>query len=70
VNVLFTVINALVQIGIDEERLERRVEDKPVNGDSTPEEKANNRRVEFVKNLNRVLNFFQFSVQEIVYLFY
>jgi hypothetical protein len=60
VNILFTVINALVQIGIDEERLERRVEDKPVNEDSTPEEKANNKQVEFVKNLNRVLDLSNF----------
>jgi len=42
---------ALVESGIDQSRLETKGwgETKPFNGNSTPEEKANNRRVEFIK---------------------
>lgn len=45
------VKEALVSLGIESSRLESAGwgESKPVNGNSTPEEKANNRRVEFVK---------------------
>lgn len=45
------VKDVLVSLGIDSSRLETKGfgESKPVNGNSTPEEKANNRRVEFVK---------------------
>ena len=45
------VKTALVESGIDQLRLETKGwgETKPLNGNLTPEEKANNRRVEFVK---------------------
>ena len=45
------VMNTLVELGIDKARLASKGwgESMPVNGNSTPEEKANNRRVEFVK---------------------
>ncbi len=45
------VKNLLVDLGIEEARLENKGwgENKPLNGNSTPEEKANNRRVEFIK---------------------
>jgi outer membrane protein OmpA-like peptidoglycan-associated protein len=41
----------LVELGIDQSCLETKGwgESKPISGNSTPEEKANNRRVEFVK---------------------
>jgi outer membrane protein OmpA-like peptidoglycan-associated protein len=46
-----SVKNALVDLGIDASRLETKGygESNPVNENSTPEGKANNRRVEFVK---------------------
>ena len=45
------VKTVLVESGIDPLRLEIKGwgESKPFNGNSTSEEKANNRRVEFVK---------------------
>jgi len=46
-----SVKNALVDLGIDASRLETKGfgESKPVDENSTPEGKANNRRVEFIK---------------------
>ncbi len=45
------VKSMLVQLGIDASRLESRGwgESKPLSENSTPEGKANNRRVEFIK---------------------
>ena len=45
------VMNFLIQSGIDASRLDSKGygESKPVNENSTPEGKANNRRVEFIK---------------------
>jgi OmpA-OmpF porin, OOP family len=45
------VKNLLVESGIDASRLETKGwgESKPLNNNSTPEEKANNRRVEFIR---------------------
>jgi OmpA-OmpF porin, OOP family len=45
------VKTALVESGIDQSRLETKGwgETKPLNSNSTPEEKSNNRRVEFIK---------------------
>ncbi len=45
------VVNRLVSLGIDADRLEFRGwgESKPINSNDTPEGKTNNRRVEFVK---------------------
>jgi outer membrane protein OmpA-like peptidoglycan-associated protein len=46
-----SVMNEMVQLGIDQGRLESRGwgESKPITGNASPEDKANNRRVEFVK---------------------
>jgi outer membrane protein OmpA-like peptidoglycan-associated protein len=46
-----SVKDVLVSLGVDSSRLDAKGfgESKPFNGNSTPEEKANNRRVEFVK---------------------
>ncbi|MCU4164002.1 OmpA family protein [Carboxylicivirga caseinilyticus] len=45
------VMNTLIQMGIDASRLQSKGfgETVPLNNNATPEEKANNRRVEFVK---------------------
>nr|WP_321408539.1 OmpA family protein [uncultured Carboxylicivirga sp.] len=45
------VMNTLIQMGIDASRLQSKGfgESVPLNTNATPEEKANNRRVEFVK---------------------
>jgi OmpA-OmpF porin, OOP family len=45
------VKNLLVDLGVEEARLENKGwgESKPLNANFTPEEKANNRRVEFIK---------------------
>lgn len=50
-NRALSVKEALVGLGIDSSRLETQGfgESKPLNGNSTSEEKANNRRVEFMK---------------------
>jgi len=47
-----TVVNTLKEMGIDTGRLVSKGwgESKPVDSNSTPEGKANNRRVEFVKS--------------------
>lgn len=46
-----SVKNLLVELGVDSSRLETKGwgESKPINNNSTPEEKANNRRVEFIR---------------------
>jgi outer membrane protein OmpA-like peptidoglycan-associated protein len=46
-----SVMNEMIQMGIDAERLQAKGwgESKPITGNASPEDKANNRRVEFVK---------------------
>lgn len=46
-----TVMNEMVQLGIAKDRLQAKGwgESKPITGNASPEDKANNRRVEFVK---------------------
>ena len=46
-----TVMDKMVSMGISPDRLESKGwgESKPISGNTTPEGKANNRRVEFVK---------------------
>ncbi|MCK5207248.1 MAG: OmpA family protein, partial [Cyclobacteriaceae bacterium] len=46
-----TVVNKLVQMGIAQDRLKAKGfgESMPITDNTTPEGKANNRRVEFVK---------------------
>ncbi|MFC2116933.1 OmpA family protein, partial [Bacteroidota bacterium] len=46
-----SVMNSMIGLGIPEDRLEAKGwgESKPISGDTSPEGKANNRRVEFVK---------------------
>ncbi len=51
-----TVMNQLVAMGIAQDRLISKGfgESKPLDTNDTPEGKANNRRVEFVKNVNKI----------------
>ena len=46
-----TVMNTLIEMGISSERLEAKGwgESKPIANNASPEDMANNRRVEFVK---------------------
>lgn len=46
-----SVMNAMIGLGIAEDRLQSKGwgESKPITGNASPEDKANNRRVEFVK---------------------
>jgi outer membrane protein OmpA-like peptidoglycan-associated protein len=46
-----SVMNEMIQLGIDQGRLESKGwgESQPITGNASPEDKANNRRVEFVK---------------------